>query len=134
MAPQSDIIASLPVTTSKVFDQVQSSTANHQKNCVALSKLHVEAAKLTEDTSSRRGGGVVLVGEKAFEDVFISMVMHVLPVKKGVTVADRVVKFVGSYVKVISERGWPTLHYEDKFDSQLYSQGRVNRRHSCGRR
>lgn len=87
----------------KIFEQAQVSTANHQKNYVALSKLHHEAAAHTE--SINNGESLKLVGEKAFEDLFVDMVMRILPVKKGTTVVDRLVKFIGGYVKFINEKG-----------------------------
>ena len=46
-----------------------------------------------------------LIGERAFEDAFIDMVNHVLHVKKGLAQADRVVKFVGGYVRFMNEKG-----------------------------
>ena len=85
----------------RIFDQVQTSTANHQKNFVALYKLQTEAAKKTEEVK----GGKKLTGEREFENVFFTLLARVLPVKKGATAADRVVKFVGAYIKFISERG-----------------------------
>ncbi|TFY80499.1 hypothetical protein EWM64_g3513 [Hericium alpestre] len=84
----------------KAFDQAQSSMATHQKNFIALHKIHVEAANLTKEVN----GGRKLVGEHAFEDRFIDMVNRVLVVKKGTTVADRSVKFVGGYVKFLNTK------------------------------
>ena len=49
--------------------------------------------------------GTKLVGEKAFNSLFIDMINRVLPIKKGVSVADRVVKFVASYVTYVTEQG-----------------------------
>ena len=79
------------------------STANHQKNFVALNKLHSAAASVTAPVQN--GIDEKLTGEKAFEDLFIDMVVRVLPLKKGATVVDRIVKFVAGYVKFISEKG-----------------------------
>ncbi|KAF9043571.1 hypothetical protein BDZ89DRAFT_236873 [Hymenopellis radicata] len=77
------------------LDEVQTSLANHRKNCVALYKLHVQAGKIVE--------GKKLTGEVAFEDEFLSMVARVLVVKKGQT-AERVVRFVGTYVKHVTAK------------------------------
>lgn len=94
-----DLATNIP----KIFDQVQTTTANHQKNYVALYKLHLEAAKHTE--SIQNGASIKLVGERAFENTFISMLSRAMPVKKGATVADRIIKFVGGYTKFINEKG-----------------------------
>ena len=87
----------------KIFEQVQNTTANHQKNRVALHKLHKEASAHVQ--SVQNGKGIKLIGERVFEDAFIDMVNHVLHVKKGVPLADRVVKFVGGYVRFMNEKG-----------------------------
>lgn len=94
-----DLSTSIP----RIFDQVQSTTANHQKNYVALHKLHFEAAKHTEAINN--GMSVKLVGERAFEDLFISMLSKALPIKKGASVVDRIIKFVGGYTKFVNEKG-----------------------------
>ncbi|KAG6903032.1 hypothetical protein C0995_007465 [Termitomyces sp. Mi166 len=77
----------------RIFEQAQNSLANHQKNLVALYKLQTEAAQCTEETRNRRG--VRLVGEKIFEEAILQMLTRVLSLKKGVTPADRIVKFIG---------------------------------------
>lgn len=96
------VLDSISQTLPKVFDQAQSTTANHQKNRVVLYKLHKEAASHVE--SVQNGKSLKLVGEKAFEDGFIDMVNHVLQSKKGFALADRIVKFVGGYVKFLNEK------------------------------
>jgi hypothetical protein len=94
-------LSDLSNSVSKIFDQAQVSTANHQKNFVALYKLQTEAAIVVE----RIPKGLKFVGERAFGDVYLRMTARVLPVKKGATVVDRVVKFVSGYVKFINEKG-----------------------------
>lgn len=93
------IVGAIP----KVFDQVQSTTANHQKNSTALYKLQCDAATHTQPIQG--GKAVKLTGERAFENAVIDMLARVLPVKKGITVADRVVKFVGGYTRFVNEKG-----------------------------
>jgi condensin complex subunit 3 len=87
----------------KAFEQAQNSSANHQKNFIALHKIHLDAAAKSETIPE--GDGIKLVGERAFEDCFIEMVNRVLVVKKGVGVADRSVKFVAGYIKFINAKG-----------------------------
>ncbi|CAE6535416.1 unnamed protein product [Rhizoctonia solani] len=87
----------------EIFQQVQASTANHNKNCVALAKLFSGCAGIYEEVRSR-GGGIRLTGEKAFQLMFARMVNNVLPIKKGVSNADRVIKFIGSFVKYITDK------------------------------
>ena len=104
MAPKSTLnLEDLPESIANIFDQAQISLANHKKNCVALYKLHTKAAAVTQP--GKRGNGLRLVGEKAFQDGFIDMVNRVLVVKKGPATADRIVKYIGSYVKFMNEKG-----------------------------
>lgn len=86
-----------------IFDQVQVSTANHRKNAVALYKLQVNAATVTK--AVKGGSAVKLTGEKAFGDAFIDALSRILVVKKGAVVADRVAKFVATFVKFMTEKG-----------------------------
>jgi condensin complex subunit 3 len=88
----------LATALARVFDQAQTSTANHQKNFVALHKLHLEAAKKKEPVKN----GFKLTGEREFEAMFTDMLTRVLQVKKGATTADRIVKFVGGYIKFVN--------------------------------
>lgn len=96
------ILETLQPSISKIFDQAQSTTANHQKNFIALYKLHIEAAKHTEPVQN--GKSVKLIGERAFEDIFINMVTRILPLKKGTVAADRIIKFVGGYIKFANDK------------------------------
>jgi hypothetical protein len=87
-----------------IFQQTQTSLANHRKNVVALAKLFSGCAGIYEEVKGR-GGGIRLTGEKAFQTTFAKMVNNVLPIKKGVSNADKVVKFIGAFVKYITDKG-----------------------------
>ncbi|KAJ7039564.1 nuclear condensing complex subunit [Mycena alexandri] len=88
LPPAADLHTAIP----RIFDQVQTTTANHQKNFVALHKLHLEAAKKQELIATKDGEEPKFTGEREFQTC------------KGATAADRVVKFVGGYTKFINER------------------------------
>ncbi|THH04391.1 hypothetical protein EW145_g5552 [Phellinidium pouzarii] len=92
------VLIAIPENMPKIFEQAQTSTANHQKNFVALNKLHHAAASVTSPTQD--GIEIQLTGEKLFEDLFIDMLLRVLPLKKGATVVDRVVKFVADFAQL----------------------------------
>lgn len=107
MAPKRSFdLEDLSTSIPDIFDQAQSSSATHKKNCVALYKLHCSAALVTEsgDGKGRHAADVKLVGEKAFADIFVDMVSRVLVVKKGIPAADRTVKFVGAYGRFLFEK------------------------------
>lgn len=101
-------LESLPGSIAKIFDQAQNTSANHQKNYVALYKLQVDAASHTELVQN--GKSLKLTGERAFEDLFIDMLSRVLPVKKGASVADRIVRFIGGYTRFMNEKSEVFLH------------------------
>lgn len=113
------VLTLLPESVPRIFEQAQTSTANHQKNFVALNKLHNEAALIIQPAEN--GKKMQLVGEKAFEDLFIDMLLRVLPLKKGATVVDRIVKFVAGYVKFINEKGTQNSRYSTIFISSSLS-------------
>lgn len=105
MAPRAFDLDSLGTAIPTIFDQVQSSAATHKKNCIALYKLQTASAAVLETISKgKKAEEIRLIGEKTFTEVFIDMVNRSLVVKKGVPTADRIVKFVGSYVKFLGEK------------------------------
>ncbi|KAG8932901.1 hypothetical protein FRC01_011776 [Tulasnella sp. 417] len=85
-----------------IFQQAQFSLANHRKNVVSLHQIHEQAAQVTE--SLGKGKGIQLTGEAAFNKAFISMVNRILPIKKGVSQADKSIKFVAAFVRYTSEK------------------------------
>lgn len=106
MPPQrtaTPILTLIPESIPRIFEQAQITTANHQKNFVALNKLH--SAAITASEPTRNEISDQSSGEKAFEDVFIEMITRLLPLKKGASVVDRVVKFIAGYIKFLHEKG-----------------------------
>lgn len=97
------VLLALPDSLPKIFEQAQVSSANHQKNYVALNKLHNAAADVTEQMQN--GIEISLTGERLFEDIFLDMLYRILPLKKGATVVDRIVKFIAGYIRFIKEKG-----------------------------
>ena len=87
----------------RIIDQAQISIANHQKNLVALYKIQAEAAKCVEYV--KKGKGFRPIGERIFEEFLLQMLIRALPMKKGTVQADRVVKFLGAFIKFINEKG-----------------------------
>lgn len=95
-------LANLPDNVAAIFEEIQVSNANHEKNRVNLYKLHDEARVIIKQT---KGGGVSLVGERAFQKAFLTCVFKTLNVKKGDVCADRTARFVGVYLKFVNEKG-----------------------------
>ncbi|CAA7267951.1 unnamed protein product [Cyclocybe aegerita] len=98
-----------------VFGQAAASVANHRKNFVALHKIHMELATCKE-VVNKKGNKVKLIGEGIFEKVFLQMFLKVVSLKKGEPSADRVLKFVGGYIKFINEKAAESQSPHDNND------------------
>ncbi|TFK65897.1 ARM repeat-containing protein [Pluteus cervinus] len=99
---QPTIVTQLPILIPKIFEQAQISVATHQKNFVALYKIHTEAAEHTETV--RNGKAVKLIGERRFEEEFQKMLLCAFGQKKSGSQADRVIKFAGGYTQFVNEK------------------------------
>ncbi|UZJ54809.1 hypothetical protein CBS101457_004129 [Exobasidium rhododendri] len=94
------VLESVPTTLPLHFQQAQHSLANHRKNIVSLYRLHLACSAFSEQTSK----GTRMVGEKVFNEAFISCLNRVLNLKKGVSNADRVIKFTAAYSKYTQDQ------------------------------
>ncbi|KAJ6523478.1 nuclear condensing complex subunit [Mycena vulgaris] len=102
MAPRPESTSeSVQASLAAIFDQAQTSLANHRKNCVALYKLHLKASVPVEKKSKKRAGGA---DQSVFIAAFLDMVSRVLAVKKGPATVDRIIKFVAQYVRFVNEK------------------------------
>ncbi|KAK7023043.1 nuclear condensing complex subunit [Favolaschia claudopus] len=88
----------LQAPVAAIFEQAQTSLANHRKNCVALYKLHVSAADKKSKKKSDSGDQTAFIG------IFLDMVSRVVAVKKGPATVDRVIKFIAQYVRFVNEK------------------------------
>ena len=86
---------------SNIFDQAQNTTANHQKNIIALHKIYIDIAQIRGKT---KDGASILTGEKQFEQVIYAILLRLLESKKGAP-GDRVVKFFAGFVRHINDKG-----------------------------
>ncbi|KAJ3902884.1 nuclear condensing complex subunit [Lentinula edodes] len=102
----------LLLEVSEIFDQVQNTSANHQKNIVALHKIFVDLAQLRGRT---KDGDTILIGERKFEQAIYSILLRLLESKKGGP-GDRVVKFFGGFVKCLNEKAGEDPIDEDDID------------------
>lgn len=101
--------AQLCVSIRRIFEQSGDTAASHKKNYVVLYKIHLDFAEHTEYVKKGKHEHVKLIGEKQFEDTFKETFIKVFPLKKGEPTGDRIIKFVGGYVRYINEQGQPTL-------------------------
>jgi len=103
--------AQLCVSICQIFEQASNTAASHNKNYVVLYKIHQEFAGYMEYLKKGKRDLIKLTGEKQFQDIFKLLLTKVLPLKKGETTGDRIIKFVGGYIKYINEQGQMVLIY-----------------------
>ncbi|KAJ8081879.1 chromosome condensation complex Condensin, subunit G [Marasmius tenuissimus] len=94
----------------EIFGQAQNTSLNHQKNIIALYKLHNKAVGIIEPHRN----GVKMLGENEFKKTMFDILNTVLAFKKGVVQADRAVKFLANYFKHMNDR---VLTDEDDMDN-----------------
>ncbi|KIK68741.1 hypothetical protein GYMLUDRAFT_190085 [Collybiopsis luxurians FD-317 M1] len=97
---------------SNIFDQVQNTTANHQKNIIALHKIYIDIAQIRGKT---KDGATILTGEKQFEQVIYAILLRLLETKKGAP-GDRVVKFFAGFVRHLNDKAAEDPIDEDDID------------------
>lgn len=97
----SDPLTALANAVPTLFDQSQGSVASHRKNIALLYRLFTEVSSITEQLSD---GSEVLIGEKTFLTTIRSMVDRILDLKKGVTQADNILKFITAFVAYTLEK------------------------------
>ncbi|KAF7325644.1 hypothetical protein MKEN_00414300 [Mycena kentingensis (nom. inval.)] len=90
----------LHASVAAIFEQAQTSLANHRKNCVALYKIHAGAG--SRASSSKKPSAPA--DQTVFVATFIDMVARVLVVKKGPPTVERTLKFIAHYVRFINEK------------------------------
>ncbi|KAG8831455.1 hypothetical protein FRC17_003118 [Serendipita sp. 399] len=97
-----EFIETLPQAIAALFQGAQASNATHKRRINTLCRLFDETVKVTQEQNIGRKGNeelvVVLVGEKAFNRAFWSLLLHVFNIKRGISAADRVIKFVGAFI------------------------------------
>jgi condensin complex subunit 3 len=103
--------AQLCISIRQIFEQAGNTTASHKKNYVVLYKIHQEFAGYMEYLKKGKRELIKLTGEKQFQDTFRLMLIKVLPLKKGETTGDHIIKFVGGYIKYINEQGQTVILY-----------------------
>ncbi|KAK7462742.1 chromosome condensation complex Condensin, subunit G [Stygiomarasmius scandens] len=91
----------LPGNMHKIFEQAQTSLANHQKNIVALHKLFTEAAEYTNED---KDGNTTFAGEYTFEKEVKMALLAVCQEKKGNNPAKRIIGFVSGFVKYVNDK------------------------------
>jgi condensin complex subunit 3 len=84
----------------EILQGAQNESSLHKRRVKALCKLHAQAATHVE--KGKQPGHVKRVGEKKFNEAFWKAIANVLPVRKGLVEADRVIRLVGAFVQQLT--------------------------------
>ncbi|KAH0213291.1 ARM repeat-containing protein, partial [Aureobasidium melanogenum] len=85
-----------------VFADAQKSNTGHRKLVINLRKI--QEACCYEPLSSKKNQAEYDFDEDDFNTEVVRCVLRVLPIKKSETVGDRIVKFLGIFLRVASEK------------------------------
>lgn len=99
---------SLRSRIASIFAEAQRSIATQRKLCVNLRKIQ-EGCCYEPVSTGKKGksgsSGLEDFGEEEFNEEIGRCVLRVLPVKKSESVGDKIVKFLGLFLKHASEKG-----------------------------
>lgn len=86
-----------------IFVDAQKSTTGHRKLVINLRKI--QEACCYEPSSKKKGKQEEDFEEDDFNNEIIRCVLRILGIKKSETVGDRIVRFLGVFLRVASEKG-----------------------------
>ncbi|RIB03229.1 nuclear condensing complex subunit [Gigaspora rosea] len=111
MPVQKNPIVTLSATIPQIFQDCQKSTSNHRTNAIALRKVQMKCSSYR--SSNNESSNNQLDNEQAFNAEFIRNLNKILPVKKGQPNAERVMKFVASFVAFSCEKDKELLNNQN---------------------
>lgn len=84
-----------------IFRDAQRTTATHRKLAVTLRKIHESCCY--ESTSGKTTSSDEF-DEEAFNNEFTRCVLKIIPVKKAESVGDKIIRFVGFFLRLASDK------------------------------
>ena len=94
--------SSLRTQICTVFGDAQKTTAGHRKLVISLRKIQEACCYEPANPKSNKGGGF---GEDDFNVEIARCVIRLMGVKKSEGVGDRIVRFLGFFLRHASEKG-----------------------------
>lgn len=85
-----------------IFNDAQKSTAGHRKAIISLRKI--QEACCYEPINNKKEKQIDEFEEVDFNNEVVRCVLRILPVRKAEPVGDRVVRFLGTYMSVASQK------------------------------
>ena len=84
-----------------IFKDAQRTTATHRKLAVTLRKIHESCCY---EPSSGKKGSDEEFDEEAFNGEFTRCVLKMMPVKKSEAVGDKIIRFIGFFLRLASDK------------------------------
>jgi condensin complex subunit 3 len=103
--PEEGPETSLRVKICTIFAEAQRNTATQRKLAVNLRKVQERCCYEPVERNKKSKGGREDFGEQEFNEEVGRCVLRVLGVKKSEAVGDRIVKFLGLFLKLANEKG-----------------------------
>ena len=100
--PEEGPVTALRTQICSVFAESQKSTATHRKLVVSLRKIQ-EVCCFEQEPGARNSLHKFV--EQDFNDEASRCILRLLPIKKSEAVADKVVRFLGAFLRHASEKG-----------------------------
>ena len=106
--PEETPVTSLRTQICIIFGESQKATAGHRKLVVSLRKIQERCAYEPTQTSGQKAQDAF--EENDFNEEMGRCVLRILGVKKTESAGDKVIKFLGQFLKHASEKGTNTSH------------------------
>lgn len=100
--PDEGEVTSLRRHVSAVFADSQKSTTGHRKLVISLRKIQETCCYEPANSKTRKDDSF---DEEDFNEEVVRCTLRLLPIKKSEAVGDRVVRFLGVFLRVASEKG-----------------------------
>ena len=101
--PDEGAVTTLRKQISSIFADAQKSNTGHRKLVITLRK--VQETCCYEPENLRKGRKQEDFDEDDFNNEVVRCVLRILTIRKSETVGDRVVRFLGVFLRVASEKG-----------------------------
>lgn len=99
--------SSLRTQICTIFGEAQRTAAGHRKSAISLRKVQESCCYEPTNAKSKKGPEF---GEDDFNVEIARCVLRLMGVKKGEGVGDRIVRFLGFFLKHASEKGLRCIH------------------------
>ncbi|CAI6293814.1 unnamed protein product [Periconia digitata] len=115
--------SSLRTQVSQIFGDAQNTTATQRKLLTSLRKLQERCCfEVDEEKKKKKGPQEEEFDEEEFNGEVMRCVLRILSVKKGENVGDRVIRFLGLFLKHASDKDQAIFQTEDEEEAAAFRE------------